>query len=118
MPGAPRDMRCPAVSFEEWRILAVVATRACSEPNRSSAWSVAGRVGGGRWYGPACPRVKGAARPCGTGLRPALDPRDPPALGQGSCGQGDGPARLTRPPPYVASAGRVCSMISAEELGS
>src|SRR6184192_1766995 len=89
------------------RILAVVATRACGEPNRSSAWSVAGRVGGGRWYGPACPRVKGAARPCWTGLRPALDPRDPPALGQGSCGQGDGPARLTRPPPYVASAGRV-----------
>ena len=51
-------------------------------------------VGGGRWYGPACPRVKGAARPCGTlrdlcgtGLRPALDPRDPPALGQGVAGR-------------------------------
>ena len=45
-----------------------------------------GRVGGGRWYGPACPRVKGAARPW-TGLRPALDPRDPPALGQGAVGR-------------------------------
>jgi len=36
----------------------------------------------GAGYGPACPRVKGAARPCGTGLRSALDPRVPPALGR------------------------------------
>jgi len=39
-------------------------------------------VGGGRWYGPVLPRVKSAARPCGTSLRLALDPRGPPALGR------------------------------------
>ena len=35
------------------------AARWCERSDRS--------VGGGRWYGPACPRVKGAARPFGTG---------------------------------------------------
>jgi hypothetical protein len=50
-----------------------------------NAWCAAtwDRVGGWRWYGPAFPRIKGAARPFGgAGLRPALDPRDPPALGR------------------------------------
>jgi len=53
-------------------------------------YRVVGSAAGGG-YGPACPRVKGAARPCGTGLRSALDPRVPPALGR-NCAQGDGPA--------------------------
>ncbi len=58
------------------------------ERNHSSVLSVTGSGRRrGAWYGPACPRVKGAARPCGTSLRPALDPRDPPALGQGVAGR-------------------------------
>src|SRR5215217_4629978 len=79
------------------RILAVSATR----------WSstltdlVVSLAGVGRWYGPVFPRLKGATRPFGIGLRPALDPRGPPVLAGRNCGQGRGPARLTRPPPAV-----------------
>ena len=38
-------------------------------------------------YGPVLPRVKSAARPCGTSLRLALDPRGPPALGRDEAGR-------------------------------
>ena len=68
------------------RILAVVATLPCS------SWSPAG-VRVGLWGSAAglvravCPRVKGAARPFGTGLWPTLDPRVPAALGQGGLGR-------------------------------
>ena len=81
-----------------WRSSQHVPSRveALVRVERSEVGSVAGAA-----PGPACPRVKGAARPCGTGLQPALDPRDPAALGQGVAGTGDGPARLTRPPPHV-----------------
>ena len=58
------------------RILAVSATRWSSTLTDFGV----SLVGGGRWYGPAFPRLKGAARPFATGLRPALDPRGPPAL--------------------------------------
>jgi hypothetical protein len=67
----------------------------------------------GRCQGRHAPRVKGAARPCGSGLRPPLDPRGPLRPWQDeTAGRAVGPARLTRPPPHARLGGRGCGLWS------
>src|SRR5450755_1765845 len=91
--GTVRPARCRSPTGG-W-ILAVVATG--PDARGFLAGAKRSRVGGGRWYGPVLPRVKSAARPCGTSLRLALDPRGPPALGRGKGGQGRWPCPLHAP---------------------
>jgi hypothetical protein len=83
------------------RILAVSATRWSS----TLADLVVSLVGGGRWYGPAFPRLKGAARPFGTGLwRPLTRGALRPWQG-GTAGRAVAlPASRARRPPCPGSA--------------
>ena len=63
------------------------------------------QIDSGHSFKPSCPRVKRrcAHTPCGTGLQPALDPRDPAALGRGGPARTMALPRLRAPPPHVPS---------------
>jgi hypothetical protein len=62
----------------------------------ASVMQLVGREVAGAGTGPVLPRVKSAARPCGTSLRLALDPRGPPALGRDEAGRGRWPCPPAR----------------------